>query len=289
MTGDLYQLLGIQRDAEDAEIRHSYRRLARQYHPDLNPGAEAEEFFKKLSQAFSILSDPHKRRLYDEFGEQSLHLDFDPNPACSANPPSDEPAHQAPGPSAQPDMDPAPEVRGSPSDVESTLEIDLALALTGGTLRISSPTGGAALTVTIPCGAHTGERIKLPGRGRPGVRGGRPGDLYLEILVRENPHFLRQGEDLLLLLPITVEEAVKGARVEVPTLKGRVRIQVPANSMGGEIFRVPGKGPPGPNNSRGDLLVLLSVRLPDQVRAASREIERLAKLYSQPVRGGLTL
>jgi DnaJ-class molecular chaperone len=298
-----YQLLGIRPTASTEEIRQAYRDLARRYHPDVNQDPGALEHFKQVGQAFSILSDPRKRALFDEFGEESLRLHFDPLKARQrrtgsvqrrAPPPANQgpwrPEPQRPQPGGPRPGRRAAEDRAAPSaDVAGPLEIDLRLALVGGTIRVPSPLGGAPVTVEIPAGVRSGARVRVPGRGRHGVHGGRPGDLVLEVRVLDHPHFTRLGDDLQLRLPLTLEEALQGANVEIPTLDGRLTVAVPAGSRGGEQLRVKGHGSPRAGGQRGDLYVLLCIRLPERAHAAQREVKRLEQLYTRPVRRDLKL
>jgi curved DNA-binding protein len=173
--------------------------------------------------------------------------------------------------------------------VVSELEIDLLTAITGGELRVTSPVGGAVLRAVVPPNVQPGHRIRFKGRGRASrAGGGGPGDLYLEVVVRPHPFYHRDGLDLVLELPLTVEEAWRGASVDIPTLAGWLRVPIPAGSRGGERLRLRGKGIYD-GELAGDLYVHLCVRLPDRLEAAGRSLERLAGLYSDDVRQGLHL
>lgn len=162
MPFDPYQLLQVQRGATDSEIRRAYRLLARQCHPDVNKEPGAEQRFKELSLAYSVLSDRRKRALYDRHGEVALTIEFQQQLARQE-------AERQPSPA-------------SPLDLLAQVEIDAARASAGGTLRVASPLGGAVL-VRIPAGVKSGTRIRLPGKGRASP-GRRPGDLFVEVLVR---------------------------------------------------------------------------------------------------------
>lgn len=292
MGFDPYQLLGVSRSASDDEIRQVYRALARKYHPDVNKSPGAEDHFKLLGQAYSVLSDAKRRALFDEFGEESLSIQFDPAQARAeraqrARPdgrPRSRSARQERGPREEPRPERGPES----SDVVSQLEVPLLTAIEGGELRIDSPIGGAPIRVQLPANVEAGHRLCFKGRGRAGRRGGPPGDLTLEVVIRPHPFFRREGRDLVLELPVTVAEAWHGANVEVPTLDGWIRVPIPARSRGGERLRLRGKGI-ADGQGRGDLYVHLSVRLPDRIDPAGRALERLAGLYSEDVRAGLGL
>lgn len=292
MAFDPYTVLGLPRTAKADEIRRAYRQLARVYHPDVNSGPEAEERFKELAQAFSILGDPRRRSLFDEFGDESLHLHFDLERARArqARPAVDG------GPHPQPrsgDRERRPAAGPAPTpvapDLVVPLSIDLGQAVRGGTLHVSVPHGRAALAVTLPAGVTHGERLRLPGRGQPGARGSRPGDLVVLVQVRDHPYFQRSGDDLHLTLPITVNEAVRGASIEIPSPTGRLRLHVPPLCRGGERVCLKGKGIHRQGATAGDLWVQFSVRLPERMQAALRQLDQLAGLYDAPVRRDLTL
>jgi curved DNA-binding protein len=297
---DPYQVLGLGQQASPEEIRQAYRSLARKYHPDINRAPEAEERFKELAQAYSVLSDEQRRALFDEFGEAALSTQFDPHEARRSRRPAPAGRREEPRPRPTPASggEPRPRVTLVPSgqgpigdqteaDVSSTLEIDLGLAIRGGELTVPSPLGGASLTLSLPPGVESGHQLRLRGRGRPGVRGGRPGDLYFEVRVQPHPFFRRDGLDLYLELPLTIAEALHGATIEIPSLEGWLRLPIPAESRGGERLRLRGKGICDADGRRGDLYVHLCLRLPDRLEAATRSLDRLASLYSRPVREGL--
>ena len=345
MAFDPYGLLGVNSSASREEIRKSYRALARKYHPDINPSPETAERFKEMGMAFAVLNDDAKRALFDEFGEESMHINFDPDrarhrrrrtaqqasrsprqgergaarprrgtapPRRGAPPPRRGTAPPGqntmpPGPSVAPRRDQVPErgpqqgpgrVRSSgpapaatrrSSDVVAPLEIEFGLSLRGGELHIPSPVGGAMLTVRVPPNVQHGHRIRLVGRGRPGRGGARPGDLYLEVHVARHRYFHLEGDDLVLELPLTVGEAHHGTEVEIPTPEGWLRIRVPGGSCGGERLRLKGKGKLLASGQRGEMYVQLSVRLPSRVGAATRSLDHINQLYTEPIRPALKL
>jgi curved DNA-binding protein len=294
---DLYAALGVARDADEETIRKTYRHLARRYHPDVNPGdAEAEERFKLISEAYAVLSDPEKRRLYDEFGEISLQSGFDAEAARRARDAFGARFGRSGGGdfafegsagegfgfgnlddllsqlfNRQGRGEGATRRRGP--DLEAELELDLLEAARGGEhrLAIARPTadGGVrreTVTVRIPPGVSDGGRIRLPGRGAEGRGGGPPGDLHARIRIRPHPVFRREGRDLYVDVPISVREAILGARVEVPTLEGRASVNVPPGTDGGTKLRLRGKGLPRPSGgSPGDLYAVLQIRVPRRV------------------------
>lgn len=281
---DLYADLGVAKSAGADEIRKAYRKLARQFHPDVNPNdKKAEERFKEISFAYDVLSDEEKRKRYDEFGMTGLAPGFDPEQARAYKRWS-EGARRSPFSetfSSDVDVeDLLSELFGAErmqrarqgADVEAELDVDFLDAVRGNEVRIG--VGGASLRVRIPPGSDDGTRIRLAGKGRPGARGGTAGDLYLRLRVRPHPFFVRRGDDLLLDLPVTVPEAVLGAKVDVPTPDGPVSMTVPPRSRSGQTLRVRGKGVPRRDGGRGDLLVRLVVELPDVDDPALADVAR---------------
>jgi curved DNA-binding protein len=292
---DLYETLGVARDADHDTMRKAYRKLARQNHPDLNPGdAAAEERFKDLSLAWEVLQDPDRRRNYDEFGEVSLEAGFDAENARKAREAfgsrfgfEGHPGATGAGDAYQfGNIDDllgglfgrggAPEglqLRGA--DVEASLELDFEEAVRGGEKRLSLSTPGAdgqrtptQLTVRIPAGVDSGARLRMAGQGGHGMGGGPRGDLYVEIQVRPHRVFRRQGGNLEFTLPISVREAIEGAQVEVPTLEGRLTLTIPPGTDSGARLRMRGKGVPG--EPPGDLFARVQIRVPRDLDEAAR-------------------
>ena len=310
---DLYARLGVSKSASEAEIRSAYRKLARQFHPDMNPGdKKAEENFKEVSTAYEVLSDAKKRPLYDEFGEMGLRDGFDAQKARAYQWQSQQ-GHQAGGeggfdfgggaggfdlrdlfnsmrgggPGA------APRARRG-RDVMAAVEIDLVQALRGAEVRFQK--GGTpeaphadTVTVRIPPGADQGSRLRVTGHGEAGTGGGPPGDLVLETVIRPHPYFRRDGRDLTLRFPVTVDEAYNGATVDVPTPTGKVSLRIPENSQQGTRLRLRGKGVTR-GKLTGDLYVELEVRLPEGGNSKFAEAAREAKeAYTQPLRDDIHL
>ncbi len=302
---DLYAALGLARDADEEKIRKTYRHLARRCHPDVNPGdAAAEERFKEISEAYAVLSDPEKRRLYDEFGEISLQSGFDADAARRARDAFGARFGGAPGPEfrsggaegfgfgnlddliselfTRQGWSQGPAGRGA--DLEAELELDLVEAARGGEKRltIGRPAAGGgirqeAVTVRIPAGVSDGGRIRLRGKGAEGRGGGPAGDLIARIRIRPHPVFRREGRDLSVQVPISVREAILGAKVEVPTLEGRATVTVPPGTDSGTRLRLRGKGVPHPSGKgAGDLYVELQIRVPRKLDPEAAE--RLAAM-----------
>jgi curved DNA-binding protein len=311
MAESLYDILGVANTASADELRSTYRKLARKLHPDVNPGDKsAEERFKKVSAAYEVLSDPKKRAAYDEFGDASLQGGFDPQKAREyarwqdtrqrrTSTFTDEgpvefdfgeifgragragrggrrgPAGRARGPS-----------RGG--DLHAPVQIELRQAIEGAEFTADIP-GQGPVRVRIPPGADTGSTLRVPGKGAPGPGGGPPGDLIIDVEVRPHPVLRRDGLDLQLVLPVTLDEAYNGASIDVPTFEGTVALKIPPRSQNGAKLRLRGKGIPRAS-TRGDLIVQLDVRMPDQADAALADALRGARAaYSTPVRAELRL
>jgi molecular chaperone DnaJ len=365
---DLYTLLGVPRTASQDELRAAYRKLAREHHPDVNPGnKQAEDKFKEISGAYDVLSDEKKRKLYDEFGADSLRGGFDPEKVREYQQWSRRAQEQqARRPAGAPSYDefdlgdlfgdmfaqggrrargPAPG-----ADLQAVVEVDLAQALAGSEIEVrlplrvscsvckgsgdkpgSTPTTCAAcggtgrrqavrgpmrilqpceicagdgklgdpcptcagegavvseqpVKIRIPPGADDGSRLRVPGKGAPGSP---PGDLVIETRVRPHTHFRREGLDLHLKLPVTLDEALSGASVEVPTPTGSVKLRVPPRSQPGSRLRLAGKGVKR-GKDQGDLYVELDLRLPETVEPKLADAAREAA-YAHPVREGIKL
>jgi curved DNA-binding protein len=309
MAEDLYVTLGVPKTASEDQIRQAYRRLARKHHPDVNPGdKKAEDRFKKVSAAYEVLSDREKRKLYDEFGEDSLRGGFNAEQARayqrwsdargSSGAASDVPFEYDFG-----DLGGLGDLgelfrrgrrgggrgRGRGRDMTADVLLDFVEALRGTTVDLTSPTGGEPTRIRIPPGTDDGTELRVRGKGMPGAGGGEPGDLIIRTRVRPHPHFKREGLDLHLRLPVTVEEAYLGATVDVPTPDGPVRLKVPARSQPGTKLRLAGKGVER-KDRRGDMYVELDVRVPDVEDAKLADaLADTGRLYRHPVREGIHL
>ena len=311
MATDLYETLGVKRDASADHIRKAYRKLARKHHPDVNPGNKsAEDKFKTVSSAYEVLSDTEKRKAYDEFGDASLQGNFDAGKAreyAGWQQRRERSAGFGGGPDAgggggfgggfggggptEFDFAEMFNRRRGPSrgqDLHAKFQMDLRQAIEGAEVSIDVPEQGR-VRVRIPKGADTGSVIRLPGRGSPGVRGGPPGDLVIETEVLPHPVLRRDGLDLYLTLPVTLDETYNGGSVDVPTFDGTVVLKIPARSQNGARLRLRGKGIER-KATRGDFFVELDIRLPDQPDEALAAALRASNTaYGKPVREGLTL
>ncbi|MGE0047178.1 MAG: DnaJ C-terminal domain-containing protein [Hyphomonadaceae bacterium] len=290
MSWDPYASLGLQKNASADDIRRAYRRLAKELHPDVRPNDKtAEERFKRATAAFNLLSDPVQRGKYDR-GE----IDADGNERTVFR----SRTHQrAPGGGAQESAfdlgDIFSDLFGSGGgargfsrmrgrDVRYALEIDFIDAVNGARKRIQLDEG-RTIDVTIPPGVETGRVLRLKSQGGPGVQGGPPGDALVELTVRPHPFFRRDGQDIRMDLPISLTEAVEGARVQVATVSGPVAMSIPANANSGMLLRLKGKGVGG----HGDQIVRLVVTLPEgQDEELAKFVKKWAGRDKRPARPG---
>jgi DnaJ-class molecular chaperone len=276
---DPYETLGVKRGDSDEAIRAAYRKLAKKHHPDLNPGdPKAAARFTAINVANDLLSDPEKRAKFDR-GE----IDAEGNQRAPEWPGS---RRSGPGPGGKAGMGGgmgmSPEDledlfgqsfafgkrRGGPvrgQDAEYRLTVDFLDAANGEVQRLSMP-DGKTIDVTIPPGLQDGQTLRLRGKGNPGSGGGPPGDALVEITVAPHPLFKRSGDDLHIELPVTLQEAFLGATIEMPTIKGMVRLTIPPRSTTGSKLRLRGRGIAG-----GNQVVELKVMLPPEPEPALAE------------------
>jgi DnaJ-class molecular chaperone len=276
MAEDPYKVLGVQRDASDDDIRSAYRKLAKELHPDLNPTnrASAEERFKKVSAAYEIVGDATKRGQYDRGeidanGEQrrTYQRAHSGGPRGGARPGEEfgfsDIFSDLFGAGRRGEGASSFGMRGR--DVRYTLEVDFLEAATGAKKRVTMPDGGV-LDITVPEGVADGQTLRLKGQGAAGPRGGEAGDALVEIKVRQHALFKRSGDDIVLELPVTLDEAVLGAKIEVQTISGRVQLTVPKGTSSGRVFRLKGKGVRNTTTGNtGDQLVTVRIVLPETI------------------------
>lgn len=314
-----YDILGVARDASIDEIKKAYRRLARQYHPDLNPGNKAaEEKFKDLSEAYEVLGDTTKRSQYDEFGNfwkrpgfqgggggkggrawgksggaATADVDFGEyrnfndfvdqllnRRAPSAASSPPPNDYYRPGTSKTSYTVPSSTPRPTRRDAEARLTVPLEKAYSGGRERIRLE-DGRSLEVNMPAGMVTGQRIRLKGQGVSG------GDLYLKIEVSPHAFFKLEGADVVCQLPITPSEAVLGGAIEVPTLDGLVKMTVPGSVRSGQRVRLKNKGYPA-GGDRGDQIVEIQIVVPKEISSEERELyEKIRRLENFNPRANL--
>jgi DnaJ-class molecular chaperone len=317
---DYYETLGVSRGASADEIRKAYRKLAKQYHPDRNPDDEsAAQKFKEIQEAHSVLGDEEKRAQYDRFGKAfqgaggQRWAGGQAGPGGGAGPIDLNDifgeggidlgdifgggaggggfgGFGGGGPRARRTRQPVPTAG---QNVEMEVEIPFHLAAEGGSwgVPLQRPDGTVErINVKIPAGVQAGATIRLAGQGHPGQHGGPPGDVLLRLKVAPHPYFRREGNNLLLDLPITPAEAVLGAKVEVPTLSGeRGTISVPPGTSSGGRIRLAGRGVPDrKTQQRGDQLLVVKIVVPKPVDDETRQLyEQIADRSTQNPREGL--
>lgn len=313
MDEDFYKILGVSRDASDKEIQKAYRALARKHHPDRvdeDQRDAAKKRFQKIQEAYDVLSDPEKRKMYDQFGP-----DFRQAGAAGADPFQGF-RSGAGGHSTQFDFsdlfggggggfeDFVAQMQGGRKpaggrgrraprqgeSLEAETTISFATSITGGSVDLSLSRGNSneRISVTIPAGIEDGKKIRLKGQGQPSPSGGPAGDLLLTIRVAAHPHYKRVGDNLQLTMPVTLEEATLGARIDVPTPAGTISLKVPAGSSSGRKLRLKGQGVKRAEGS-GDLIVELQVALPDKIDERSKELilELQSRFAQENVRQGI--
>lgn len=288
---DYYKLLDVPRTASRDDIARAYKKLARQYHPDLNPGdAAAEERFKDINEAYEVLKDDEKRRLYDQLGPnwkdgqqfqgapgfENFHFNFNGGQGFSGGDFSDFFETLFGGARAQGGFGADPfggfssrSRRGR--DVEAEVSITLEEARKGGekTFSLNGADGPRTLRVNIPAGIRDGAKLRLSGQGRPGSPAG---DLFLTVRFAPHPSFQVDGDTIICEVSVTPWEAVLGTRTRVPTLEGTVEMSIPAGSGSGRKLRLRGKGL-GPVSARGDEIVRVAIRVPDPATLSPRQKE----------------
>jgi DnaJ-class molecular chaperone len=273
---DPYETLGVAKTASADEIRSAYRKLAKKLHPDLNPGdKKAEDKFKEVASANDLLSDPEKRRRYDAGEIDASGAEKAPPNARYYRDYAHEGGHPyeaqgAYGDFAQGDdlfaellRRSAEQARRRPgADLHYELPIDFLDAVNGASKTITLPQGGT-LNVTIPAGVEDGQTLRLRGKGAPSPGEGPPGDALVQIVVKPHRYFTREGDDILLDLPISVKEAALGAEVRTPTTTGSVMLKIPKRASSGDVLRLRGKGVKT-RSGAGDELVRLKVVMPKE-------------------------
>ncbi|WP_309104240.1 DnaJ C-terminal domain-containing protein [Microbacterium sp.] len=293
---DFYKTLGVSKDVSDADLKKTYRKLARKYHPDSNQGdAAAEAKFKEVSEAYSVLSDSEQRKEYDEIRAMGSGARFTAS-GSGAGGFEDVFSRFGQGRTQTADFEdifamfnqgqggtfgsgrfgqPSGGFRGAGgpqrgADVTARTTLDFVTAVKGETITLQGD-DGKPFKVKIPAGVADGQKIRLRGRGRPSPDGGESGDIVVQITVRPHPVFTRDGLNLRLVVPVTFTEATLGATIEVPTLGGDVvKLRVAPGTPSGRVLRVKGRGVTT-SKGTGDLLAELQVAVPTHLDEAARE------------------
>ena len=280
MSDDHYQILGVSRTATSEDIQKAYREMARKYHPDLHPDDDAaKEQFKKVQTAFDILNDPSKREMYDRYGSSFEGVNAG---GGGWSPQGHQGGFQAGG---EVDLEslfgggfadlfgggkrrssrPRRSASTQGEDITANIRIPFQLAIDGGKTEVRFDRDGHSetLSITIPQGLPDGARMRLRGQGRPGSGGGAAGDLLLEVGVEPHAVYRREGDTLAVNLPISLSEALEGAKVDLPTPWGVISLRLPAGTSSGKKLRAAGMGVRHTNGSKGDLIAEVQIVLPD--------------------------
>ncbi|HEX4058253.1 MAG TPA: DnaJ C-terminal domain-containing protein [Galbitalea sp.] len=297
---DFYKTLGVAKDVSDAELKKTYRKLARQYHPDSNAGdAKAEARFKEISEAYSVLSDPEQRAEYDQVRAMGSGARFTSGGGGAPGGFEDVFGGMFGGGNRRTFQQNGFEDLlggmfgggnfgrtsggyqgyGGPTrgrDLTASTTLDFVTAINGDTVSLQ-PSGGKPIKVKIPAGVNNGQKIRLKGKGEPSPDGGEAGDLVLTVTVRKHPVFERDGNNLRVDVPVTFVEATLGATVEVPTLGADpVRLRVAAGTPSGRVLRVKGRGVTTAKGT-GDLLASVHVAVPSHLSdSAKKHLEAFA-------------
>lgn len=377
MAKDFYEILGVSKNASKEEIKKAYRKLARKWHPDINPGnKEAEQKFKEISRAHEVLGKEEKRKLYDEFGEEGIQAGFDAEKARQYKQweafQQGSRARSAEGFGQYQSYEDVfgnlfgfgreaggfkttGPMRGR--NIEHDMALDLVSALRGfetdlsmqrikacrgcqgsgtdpnstfikcttcggsgrlnvaeGPIQFTKPCpqckghgqtgktcakcGGSGqvlgterIRVTIPQGVKEGSKVRVAGKGEPGLNGGQPGDLYLVIHLKPHPFLKREGDNLYMEVPVTVHEAMAGGNIDIPTIDGQVNVKVPPKSQSGQTLRLKGKGAVNPKTKkRGDLMVKLVVKVPQtEDKDILEAVGKMDRFYKEDLRKGIRL
>jgi len=277
---DYYRTLGVERGASDEDIKKSYRKLARKYHPDVSKEPDAKEKFQEVSEAYETLKDKNKRAAYDNLGRHDPGQDFRPSQDWYQRFHVDD-SEDLGGIDLSDLFESLGMRRGRGGGAGARVPVpgeDYAVTVRLALEEASRGTerefqiGERRIHARIPKGATDGERLRLRGTGGPGRNGGPAGDLFLHIVLEPHGLFRAHGHDVDVEVPIAPHEAALGAQVEIPTLEGRVTMKVPAGSQSGQKMRLAGKGLPRPGGGAGDLYAVLSIVVPT---ALSEEETRL--------------
>src|SRR5438874_2597309 len=288
---DYYGTLGVKKTASSEEIRKAFRKLARKYHPDVNPNdKKSEEKFKEISEANDVLSDPKKRKIYDQLGFYSDNID-----PAAAEAYARGGGFGAGGFGATP-----PSGRGGQGFDFSGFDFSDPGSVGGRSGKVQPPCPvchgeGAVertepLEVRVKAGTRDGQRIRIAGKGNAGAQGGAAGDLYVIIRVGEHPVFRREGDDIYVTVPVAAWESALGAKIEVPTIDGRSQLKIPPGTQSGQKLRLREKGVPSATreDKRGDEIVEVKVTVPMPRDEKTKELLReLAKLNPEDPRAEL--
>ena len=314
MADDYYKTLGVEKGADPEAIKKAYRKLALKYHPDRNPGnREAEEKFKKISEAYAVLSDNEKRKQYDNFGsdqfsrrysQEDIFQNFDLNEILRDFGFGDTTGREGRfrgtsrrGYTFRTGGDPFQDLFGQAQprydqprkgeDLHYNLSITLEESVSGAEKKLALQQEGEVheISVRIPAGISPGKKLRLAGKGYPGIHGGPAGDLYLNISILPHPIFARDGSDIYIEKAVSFTQAVLGTTIEVPTIDGTIkRLKVPAGTQNGTKIRMKGYGVPGlkgSGSSKGDQFVKIAIDVPRKIN--DRQLQLIKKLAEEGI------
>ena len=308
MSDDYYRILELSRGATADEIHKAYRDMARKYHPDLNPDdKQAKERFQEVQRAYEVLSDPEKRELYDRYGSsfESVGAGGGPRPGPGPGGFGGGPnfsfedidlseviggGNRGAGPFADLFKQFSGAGRGRTKraprrgqDLRHEIQVPFQTAVNGGEMQLSLRRGNGQLEtirVKVPAGIEDGKKIRLRGQGDPSPEGGKPGDILITVRVSPHPCFSRQGNHLEVRVPISLKEAILGAKVDVPTPKGTITLTIPPRTSSGKRLRIKGQGITMPKKNAGDLYAEIQIVLPDDLD--SEVVDAVVKADAQP-------
>jgi len=321
MAEDYYKTLGVSRNASSDEIQAAYRKLARKYHPDLNPDdASAKAKFQEVQKAFDVLNDASKREMYDRYGSSFENMGAGGGGAGGGP----RTYRWSSGGEGVEDVDFSEffgerfggggggggfadifsqftragagggQRRRAPrrgADLQSELQVPFQTAVLGGEMQLSIDRGEGrveTISVRIPPGIEDGQKMRLRGQGEPAASGGQAGDILLTIHVASHPYYTRKGNNLYVKLPVRLDEALLGAKVDVPTPKGTVTLTVPPGTSGGARLRIKGHGIEPKSGPTGDLFAEVQIVVPDKLDEDTRKLaETLAKSHAEDPRRDL--
>jgi DnaJ-class molecular chaperone len=325
MSDDYYKILDIPKTASNDEIQKAYRKLARKHHPDLNKDDPkgAKEKFQKVQEAYDVLINPEKRKIYDQFGVSPDKMGSgggqgqgqwsfggsNPFRGSSSNFNLDDilkmfgggmggmnsgnytGGHTGSNTGYEEYFGGVPRQPVKGEDIDFDANIPFVTAVQGGNIdiQVRRPTGKTeTVSLKIPAGITEGKKIRVPGFGKPGRDGGKPGNLMVVLHIEEHPFFTRKEDNLYVTVPVSLQEAVFGSKIDVPSPKGNVCLSVPAGSGSGTKLRVRGHGVPKKDGTSGDLYAVLSIVLPKEWTDKDKEsLQKLETVYPKPVRSEL--
>lgn len=298
MEEDYYKVLGVKRDASQADIQRAYRELARKYHPDMNPDdTTAKERFQRVQQAYDVLGNAEKREMYDRYGSSFQSAGGGPGGGPGGGGYTYHWGGPGGGGAEDIDFSQIFGDRGSEgfadifrqftggrgqrrrrratpgADLQHEIEVPLQTAVKGGEAAVTVQRPGGkveTISVKIPAGIEDGKKIRLRGQGEASATGGKPGDILIRVKVAPHPYFTRRGNDLEVIIPVTLAEAALGAKIDVPTPSGAITLTIPPCTSGGRRLRIKGHGVAG-KGKQGDLYAVIRIVLPDELDEQSRE------------------